>query len=273
LPVPTLPTLPKFPTLPAPPWEQKVSTVPGVAGGVVTASQAGWNLVEYSDPVTGQKVRFTMKPAVVALAEVRSGDFLNISVPTITIPQISVPSVSLPRTSQIPRIAREDFNTGYYCDLVAGKARDAAKALAPPWPLDIIWGWFCDTLIYGIFYFAMYGIGFIFNTLWDSFIQPQVDKVQGEIDSILSDFRDKSQAALNQFRDSLQFGLIVLTSRIQGVVNQGLSNVIPTLYQMISLAPGQLITPVNTRNVTETSFEYYALAEGQVTHYIALGVP
>jgi hypothetical protein len=214
-----------------------------------------------------------MKPAVVALAEVRSGDFLNISVPAIEIPKLIVPSVSLPRPSQIPRIAREDFNNEYYCDLVAGKARDAAKAISPPWPLDMIWDWFVGTLVYGIFYVAMFGIGFIVNTLWDSFIQPQVDKVQGEIDSILSDFRNKSQAALDQFRDNLQDGLNILGARIQGTLNQGLSNVIPTFYQMISLAPGQLITPVNTRNVTATSFEYYALIEGQVTHYIALGAP
>jgi hypothetical protein len=270
-----LPELPKPPlvTLPRPPWEQKPPTVPGVAGGVVTASEAGWNLVEYSDPATGQKVRFTTKPAVVALAEVRSGDFLNVSIPIIEIPKITVPSVSLPRPSQIPRIAREDFNNNYYCDLVAGKARDGAKEMAPPWPLDIVWGWFCDTLVYGIFYVAMYGIGFIVNTLWDSFIQPQVDKVQGEIDAVLSDFRDKSQAALDAFRDNLQCGLSFLSMRIEATVSQGLSSVIPTFYQMINLAPGQLITPVNTRNVTETSFEYYALAEGQVTHYIALGAP
>jgi hypothetical protein len=240
------------------PWEGVPTSVPpGIVGGVAVATKTGWNLVEYSDLVTGQKIRFTAKPVVVALAEVRLGSILPVKGPSIT-----VPTIDIPNPSKIVRVARDDFSSGYYCDLVGSKARDAAKAMAPPWPLNTIWDWTCDIFVYGVFYIAMAGIGFILNVLWDSFVQPQLDRVQDGIDAALSDFHDKVQAAVNSFGSGLET-----------IINNGLSSVIPTLYQMTGLPEGLLMTLVNTTNVTITGFEYYALSVGQRTHYIAMGIP
>lgn len=255
-----IPELPPAPELPRPPWEQVPTLVPktpGIAGGVVTAPGKGWQLVEYADISNGQKIRFSVKPIVVALAEVRFGDVLP-----VTAPKITVPSIKLPTPSSIPRITRHDFNSHDYCKLVAEKARDRVHELDLGWLLNPVKAIIANTLIYWSFYAAMYGIGFIFNVLWDSFVQPQIDKVENGIDSVLADFKGKAQTAVNSFG-----------TEIQTKVNQGLSDVIPVLYAMMGFAPGQLITIVNTQKVTTTGFEYYALTEGQKTHYVAVGVP
>lgn len=289
--LPTLPELPSAPILPRPPWEQMPTLAPpGLSAGVVTAPGKGWCLVEYADISTRQKIRFTSNPVVVALAEVRFGDILPVDAPKITVPSItlpalsSMPSIALPKPISIPRIVRHDFNSAEYCELVAEKARDAAKNLGPPWPLDIVWDWFCDEFVYTAFYTAYFGIGFILNILWDSFIQPQIDKVEDAIDAGLKDIHDATQNAVNaigdqidsvlaDFKGKTQTAINAFGTEIQTRVNQGLSAVIPMLYTMMGFAPGQLLTIVNTRNVTTTSFQYYALSKGQKTHYLAVGIP
>lgn len=291
--VPSFPELPGAPGLPRPPWEQEPTLLPktpGIAGGIVTASSKGWQLVEYADISNGQKIRFSSKPIVVALAEVRFGDVLPVTAPKITVPSIklptlsSMPSIVLPTPSSIPRVARDDFNSGDYCQLVAEKARDKVHDLDLGWLLNPAKAIIADTLIYWSFYAAMYGIGFILNVLWDSFVQPQIDKVENEIDARLADMRDKTQDAVNtigaqidsvlaDFKGKTQTAVNSFGTEIQTRVNQGLTNVIPVLYAMMGFGPGQLVTIVNTQKVTTTGFEYYALAEGQKTHYVALGVP
>ena len=133
---PELPQFPQFPTIPGMPWETPPPSLqaPAIAAGVVTATKKGWNLIEYSDVITGAKVTFTRNPIVVALAQVRFGDFLPVDAPTLT-----VPSIKLPDPSKIIRIARVDFNSEEYCKLVASRARDRAKEMiGVPWPLSII---------------------------------------------------------------------------------------------------------------------------------------
>jgi len=86
------------------------------------------------------------------------------------------------------------------------------------------------------------------------------DKIQASVNSGLADNRNKTQTALNTYRDNTQAS-----------VNAGLNAMIPKLYEMIGLPIGQLMSPINIRNVTETSFEFYALSAGMRLHYIAIG--
>jgi hypothetical protein len=90
-------------------------------------------------------------------------------------------------------------------------------------------------------------------------LNSQRDIIQNAVNLGLADARTKTQASLQGFRDNIQ------TS-----INEGLTSIIPTLYQMMGLPIGQLITPVQIRNVTVDSFEFYSLGKMRL-HYIAIG--
>ena len=85
-------------------------------------------------------------------------------------------------------------------------------------------------------------------------------KIETGVNSTMADSRAKTQKALNDFRDATQVS-----------VNEGLSQIIPTLYSMMGLPIGQLMSPINVRNVTTSSFEFYSLSSGLKLHYIAIG--
>lgn len=86
------------------------------------------------------------------------------------------------------------------------------------------------------------------------------DKIQTSVNSGLADSRNKTQAALNTYRDN-----------IQASVNAGLGAVIPKLYEMVGMPIGQLMSPINIRNVQVDSFEFYSLSAGMKLHYICIG--
>jgi len=111
------------------------------------------------------------------------------------------------------------------------------------------------------------------------------DKIQTAVNSGFSDTQTKTQEALNAYRDKIQTGvnsgltdihnktqeaLNTYRQNIQKAVNDGLSNVIPKLYEMVGMPVGQLMSPINIRNVTESSFEFYSLSPGLKLHYIAI---
>ena len=77
---------------------------------------------------------------------------------------------------------------------------------------------------------------------------------------ITTSVEENIQAVLDKFRGFIESG-----------VNEGLSTVIPRLYEMMCLAPGMLMNPVETRNMTRDSFEFYSLSEGMKLHYLAAG--
>lgn len=89
--------------------------------------------------------------------------------------------------TNIDRVTRDDFNSAYYCDLVGTGARDRAKNLGPPYPLDIVWDWFCDTFVYWTFYAGWLVSGWILNVLWDGFVQKQIDRVQTALNKRIQD--------------------------------------------------------------------------------------
>lgn len=86
------------------------------------------------------------------------------------------------------------------------------------------------------------------------------DKIQASVNSGLADSRNKTQTALNTYRDNTQAS-----------VNAGLTAMIPKLYEMMGMPIGQLMSPINIRNVTPESFEFYNLSVGMKLHYIAIG--
>lgn len=282
--LPKLPTpkLPELPTLPRPPWEQpptQVPTVPGIAGGVVTAPTKGWNLVEYSDMSTGAKVRFSSKPVVVALAEVRLGEILAVpyrAIPALPltvyrckrdvgwwilasqcgwmkiainpdfvpdwflpyVPEILKPPYQCPEGHGPEYIEKiEDYGLGIQGLSIYWTRELINWRFCLPSPLDwvcIDLNWIRDALLKAL-YFAYYGVG--------------------------------------QAMGYIAAQLPVMMLMIQASINAALNDVLPTFWDTTGLPKDQLITPINTRNVTNTGFEYYALAEGQTTHYIALGIP
>jgi hypothetical protein len=85
-------------------------------------------------------------------------------------------------------------------------------------------------------------------------------RITEAVNAGLADSRAKTQEALNAYQ-----------SNIQTAVNAGLNNIIPILYEQIGLPTDQLISPINLRNVTNESFEFYALSPGIKLHYVAIG--
>ena len=94
---------------------------------------------------------------------------------------------------EIVRVAREDygeqgdFNSDYYCKLVAQGARDRVNQLAPPWPLNLVWDFIVGGMVYWGFYAAWLVSGWILNVLWDVFIQKQIDNVRDAVNLRLND--------------------------------------------------------------------------------------
>jgi hypothetical protein len=112
------------------------------------------------------------------------------------------------------------------------------------------------------------------------------DNTQGSVNTALKDTRDKMHEALSNYasriteavnagladsRAKTQEALKAYQSNIQTAVNAGLNNIIPILYEQIGLPTDQLISPINLRNVTNESFEFYALSPGIKLHYVAIG--
>jgi len=191
--------------------------LPAFAAGTVIAPKKGWIHVTYVDPVT--KIPVTVvDPHVSALIEFQTGTYvppkyeipeITITIPAVTIPEIpeipevTVPSITVPSVPTIPsveitRITREDWREST-AESYGEAARDYVKGIGVPWPLDAIRDWLADTLFYGAGYVIGYVAGAFFNWLWDSMIQPQIDKVRDAINTGLANARSKVQSALRTY--------------------------------------------------------------------------
>jgi len=134
---------------------ERLKNLPQIAHGTAYGEEAGrWYRVSYPKRMPGA--------TPVAIGVARGGE----------IPRRTIPKVDDIVSKTIARVTRDDFNSAEYCDLVASAARDRAKELAPPWPLDLLWNWFCDTFVYGVFYVGWYASGWIL----DSYRCKQEDK-------------------------------------------------------------------------------------------------
>jgi hypothetical protein len=208
---------------------------PQFAYGSVYGEVAGrWYSVTYPKPIKGA--------IPVAIGSARGG----------TIPGRTIPRVGDITSKEIIRITRDDFNSAAYCDRVGGGARDRAKqAIGVPWPLDAIWGWFCDNVVYWIFYAGWFVSGWILNVLWDAFLQPQIDRVRDSINSVVSDANAKINDQLKQIQDAVNL-------RLQD------------LYTMWGIPTSMALTVAQIRNPTDNGFEFLSL--GKMTIYwIATG--
>lgn len=278
--LPRLPTLPTLPSLPTPPWEAVTpTTIPGIAGGMVTSTVKGWNRVEYSDIISGRKTTFRIKPFVVALAEVRFGTILE--VPYRIIPNLPLVVYRCKKdvgwwilSSQCGwmKIAvNPDFVPDWFQKYIPEVLKPPTQCPKGHGPENIERTEDFATAIQGfsIYYtreLIDWKFGFYVGTLW---IGLDLNWIRDALLKVLC----LSYYGMGQSLGYIASQLGVLMTMIQATVNAGLLDVLPTFWRTTGLPLDQMITPVNVRNVTETSFEYYALSEGQRTHYVAVGVP
>ncbi|HUS89492.1 MAG TPA: hypothetical protein VMW91_09030 [Desulfosporosinus sp.] len=279
-PPPTFPELGELPSIPGfPPGQEPPVNVPGLAGGAVTAPNKGWNYVNYKNILTGANVSFKSKPFVVAVGEVRFGDIL-------AVPYRAIPALPL----SVYRCTKDD---GWW--ILASQCGWMKFAINP----DFVPDWFQDYVpeILKPPYECPkhHGPGYIERT--EDFGQA-VQGLSIYWTRALIDWRFGFDVLgfwigidLNWIRDALLKGLYwayygvgqamgyiaaqlpTMMLMIQSVVNAALNDILPTFWDTTGLPKDQLVTAVNTRNVTQTGFEYYAFSKDQKTHYLAAGVP
>jgi len=163
-------------------------------------------------PITIPKVELPTVPGI---------SFPGITLPAMPeIPEVSIPQVTDIITKEIERIQRVDFNSDEYCKLIAQSARDKVNTLAPPWPLNLVWDFVCGNLVYWGFYAGWYAGGWVLNVLWDSFVQPQIDRVRNSINSVVGEANAKINSQLTKIRD----GFTDAFTKIKDTVNQGLAD-------------------------------------------------
>lgn len=271
-----------------------------IARGTAKGPNAGvWYRTNFPTTITN--------PSVVAVAEAKPGTVIERvvnKIPDISlkiIPKVAdifsktIPRVADITSKQIARIQRDDFNNDQYCKLVGGGARDRAKTLAPPWPLDMLWGWFCDTLVYGIFYAGWYASGWILNLLWDSFLQPQIDRVRDSINSVVNDANLKVNGQLAEVVDAVNEVIADANQKVNSQVDEvvdavnevvadanakinsqvdritdRVNLVLKDLYSMWGLPNVYSLAVVQTRNLTATGFEWLSLGNMTI-HWVAVG--
>ena len=285
--IPSIPSLSAF-----------LKSIPGFAHGKASGSVAGqWYRVTYPTAIKNAT------PVAIGLG--RIGQIVDRTIPISSIAKRSIVKkfilkrsivhLAVPLASPIPRVSRDDFNDAYYCDIVAAGARDRARQLAPPWPLDTLWGWFCDTFVYGAFYSGWYFSGWILNVLWDSFIQPQIDKVQDKIMEVVQNIANVTWAQIDKVQDALQGQVDEVQSSLQGQVDEVQSSLqgqvdevqsslqrqigavqdavnlrLDDLYNMWGIPSGMIATPLHIRNPTNTGFEFQSFGSTTCT-WIAIG--
>jgi len=279
-PPPTFPELGELPPIPGfPDGQAPPVNVPGLAGGAVTAANQGWNHVFYKNILTGANVSFRSKPFVVAVGEVRFGDIL--AVPFRAIPALPLSVYRCTKgvgwwvlASQcgwmqfainpdfvpdwfrdfVPEILKPPFE----CPLHHGpqyieETKDFAQAiqgLSRYWTRNMLdWKW--GTYILGVF------VGFDLNWIRDALLIGL----------------DWAYYGVGQAMGYIAAQLPTMMLMVQSIVNSALDDVLPTFWETTGIPRDQLVTAVNTRNVTQTGFEYYAFSEGQKTNYLAAGVP
>lgn len=214
--------------------------IPTIIKGLVRGDEAGrWYEVTFPRP---------LKNAVItATSNARITDYLK----------RVIPRVEKQPLTEIVRIARDDFNSPYYCDLVGAGARDRAKTLAPPWPLDLVWNWFCNTLVYSIFYAGWWAAGWILNVLYDAFVQPQIDKVRDSIHQHITAAFTGVQEQIDAVRDA---------------INERLSDLMTMWGVPYGTDQATALTVPMLRNVSDSGFEFLSLGNMDVW-FTAVGDP
>lgn len=272
----------------------------GIARGTAEGPEKGqWYSVTFPRQIDN--------PVVVAVATEREGSIERKNIPRVSsppgenipnMPTLGFPGVNFDKVSiyrNIPRIERDDFNSHEYCDKIAENAVDKAKDLGPPSPLDSIWDWFCNNLVYTVAYYSWWGGGWVLNVLWDSFVQPQIDEVEKEIENTVDDINNEvnklRQSIDNQVNDTvkeIEMGVDNRLNDITDATNNAISknysnmqdqidqvqarvnNRLDDLYEMWGIPDNVAIAPVHVRNVDKNGFEWLSLGDMKI-QWIAVG--
>ena len=218
-------------------------SVPKLAAGRFTAPIAGWNHIRYTDAVLGGNLSFSRPPALLVVAEGRAGWFtpkqfvppkIAIQLPQLQLPpliQVPVPTVTVPPAFQVPPITIPSATIGSLnlqtitipavsigiptvsIPRVVTSAEDFAFRVGLIFPFSADWialNWIRDGL--------KNAIGSILFIMWQIFVQPQIDQVQGATQGSINTFRDKIQSAVNG-------ALASAKSAIQNAVNASITDV------------------------------------------------
>jgi hypothetical protein len=232
-----------------------------MAQGTVTAHMTGWIKAYYYDPLTNLQVTFAQPPTVVATALSRSGTPPAVSAPTISIPLIELP-VAPPITLTIPDLTAEQNAVVADLNALQGYRFSVGTSYIPL--VDAIFGNLITQLnkLMALWNTAISDLITLVVDIGAAFYQAKQDiqNVINSINSALSDTQAKMQAAVNTYQLD-----------IQNSVNQGLSQIIPALYDQIGVPLSELITPVQIRNVAVDSFEFYSLSDDYEIQYVAIG--
>lgn len=238
-----------------------------IDSGVSEGLEAGvWYKVLFSESILGARV--------VAVGEAKRGEIIFRTIDKVTdiLPK-TLAKVTDIASKTISRVERDDFNSPYYCDLVAAGARDRVHELDLGVLLNPVKAIIADTLIYYSFYAGWLTMGWILNVLWDSFLQPQIDKVRDSINSVVADTNKKVNDQIDRVTDGVNAVITDLNSKINSQIDEVTDRVnliLGDLYAMWGLPFELAMAPVHIRNVTDNGFEWLSLGE-QTIHWIAVG--
>lgn len=262
-----LPTLDSFQPEAIGDFLKGLSSLPAFAYGKAAGAIAGqWYAVKYPKAMTDAV------PVVVGLGRLGSINTRAIEkVRDVTFRAMEkVPDMTF---RDILRVDRVDFNSAYYCNEVASGARDRAKTLGPPWPLDTIWGWFCDIFVYTAFYAGWYAGGWVLNVLWDTYVQVQIDNVAASVAIVVGDANAKVNAQVQKIQDGVNSVIQDANTKINdqiGAIQDAVNLRLVDLYNMWGLPANIVPTPLHVRNAISTGFEFQSY--GNTTAYwIAIG--
>jgi hypothetical protein len=242
-----------------------------LAEGTVTAYAEGWTKAYYYDPITNTRITFQNMPTVVAIALAREGQPPKVAAPTISIPTIALPTALAITLPPLPEVTIPDPTADIDALLVALGNMQGFQFTG-----GIAFGWLISQLnnFMGVFRIAIQNLMTVVNDVGVAILQARQNlqafinsvsqlpgNIQNSINSALASVQANAQNALNSFANFIQTG-----------VNQGLSQVIPALYDQIGVPLNQLLTAVQIRNVQIDSFEFYALSPGYTIQYVAVGI-
>jgi len=228
--------------------------VPSLAKGVVEAPGRGWYRALYYDPVTGAKVAFLEPPTIVAIAELREGTPPKVTAPTISIPTIelpkaspiSIPTITLPSASEI-KVPAVELPTTPTIEIPVVTIPFLNETFPYFLPGKICFFGICQDInveladLLNKMVKSLYTMQSKANDVIEA-INSGLKKAREAIINVrdaLFDFRDKTQKALNEYKDKIQTAvndglsdsrtktqeaLNTLTSRIQTSVNNGFAD-------------------------------------------------
>jgi len=222
--------------------------IPAFAHGKAYGEIAGfWYRVTFSKPI--------MNPSVVAVAEGRRGAIPKVKAPTISIPTVELPKI---RDISIPDITIPDFEIP--------RLPTAVGRFECGWAISRLTDGLNDLMV-------------VVETMLAR-INEIIDKVSGvvkETRDTIKATHDKlkenilaTQESLKESRNNTQTAINKYGEYIESSVNEGLSQIIPILYQIWGLPSDMVISPVSIRNVTSTGFEFQSLGKFTV-HWICVG--